>query len=111
MGISYSCDNLVPRKQHILRRLNCAMRFPFRIALYVFHLIPIIGPMGGWVGPEGNRREYAPSGAAAAEPSIRGTSSWLPTAPALAAGGKTHERTSTRGPRNFRMEGEDFFKR
>ena len=53
------------------------MRFPFRIALYVFHLIPIIGPMGGWVGPEGNRWEFAPSGTAAAEPSIRGTSSWL----------------------------------
>ena len=107
-GRSYSCDSLAPRKQYILTRLNCIMRFPFRIALYVFDLIQIIGPMGGWVGPEGNRWEFAPSGAAAAEPSIRGTSSWLPTAPVLAAGGKTHERTSTHGPRNFTLEGPIF---
>ena len=54
------------------------MRFPFRIALYVFDLLsPSIGPMGGWVRPEGFCWEFAPSGASAAEPSKWGTSYWL----------------------------------
>ena len=38
---------------------------------------PIIGPMGGWVGPEGFYWEFAPSEAPAAEPSKWGTSYWL----------------------------------
>ena len=49
---------------------------------------PIIGPMGGWVGPEGFCWEFAPSEASAAEPSKWGTSYWLPSAPALCGGGK-----------------------
>ena len=56
---------------------------------------PIIGPMGGWVGPEGFCWEFAPSEASAAEPSKWGTSYWLPSAPALRRRRKTHEGTST----------------
>ena len=80
------------------------MRFPFRIALYVFHLIPIIGPMGGWVGPEGLCWEFAPSGAAAAEPSKWGTSYWLPSAPARAAAGGKLTRERRRRAAKFNLE-------